>query len=243
MAALLLGCDSSAETKSTSSTSMPDGLTQRADLPPLVDGQAAACVPACTDGRVVPQIAAGPYQTQWFFGGYMKLAFDEPWSGVEDSAGEFKVRPPDGGEYGVSFSLDNFLVRNKAEVTGTPRTVESWINWHRQDPRLVVSEPVAVTLGRIKATAVDLRLSPKATKENADCPAPCVDLWGNAKFNHYDGILGDDVYRLYLSDVKYSGSDHLLLVIVEGQDAAHLKHTTPAIERLLKTVSLPVAPS
>jgi hypothetical protein len=241
LAALLLGCDSSSNKPTAlSSTVLPDGLSQRPELPPLVAGQAAACVPACTNGRTVPQISAGPYQTHWFFGGYMTLTFDSPWSGVEDSAGEFKVRPPGGADYGVSFSLDNFLVRDKKEVADVPRTAQAWIDWHRQEPRLVVSTPVPATVGGIKATAIDVRLSPTATKENADCPASCVDLWGNTKFGHYNGILGDDVYRLYLADVTYSGSNHLLLIIVETQDAAHLKNTAPAVEQLLTTVRFPV---
>ncbi len=171
----------------------------------------------------------------------MTVRFDRGWSGIEDSAGELKVRPPDGGDYGVSFSLDNFLVRDKKEVPDIPRTAKAWIDWHAQESRLIVSKPIAATIGRTKAIAIDVRLSPTAVKENGDCPAPCADLWGNPKFGHYNGILDDDVYRLYLADVEYSGSKHLLLVIVEAKDSVHLQRTVPTIDRLLATANLPVA--
>lgn len=242
LAMLLAGCNTSdPATVSSASTALPDGLTKRPELPPLLNGQVAACVPACTEGRLVPQIPTGLYQTQWFFGGFMTLRFEPSWTGIEDSAGELKVRPPDGGEYGVSFSLDNFLVRDKKEVPDIPRTTKAWIDWHKQESRLIVSKPFPATIGRTKATAIDVRLSPMAVKENGDCPAPCVDLWGNSKFGHYNGILGDDVYRLYLADVEYSGSKHLLLVVVEAQDPAHLKRTVPTVEHLLATAKLPIA--
>ena len=60
---------------------------------------------------------------------------------------------------------------------------------------------------------------PTAVKENGDCPGSCADLWGNPKFGHYNGILDDDVYRLALADVEYSGSKHLLLVTVQAKDS------------------------
>ncbi len=198
-------------------------------------------MPECTSGRVVPDIPLGAYQTAWFFGGYMTLAFDTVWTPVEDSAGEFKVRPEGDDEYGVSFSLDNYPVRDGKKVAGVPRTVAGWVRWHERDPRLIVSEPRTAKIGPLRATAFDVRLSRKAGKEDPGCPAACADLWGNDKFDHANGILGDDVYRLYLADVRYSGSPHLLIVNVEGRDAAHLAKFAPQVEHLLEAVTLPVA--
>ena len=223
-------------------TQRPTGLAERPDLPPLQDGQAAACVPECTHGRVVPDIPLGPYQTEWFFGGYMTLTFDAVWTPVEDSAGEFKVRPEGDDEYGVSFTLDNYPVRNGKKVAGVPQTVAGWVRWHERDPRLIVSKPHTAKFGPLRTTAIDVRLSRKAEQEHPDCPAPCADLWGNDKFDHANGILGNDVYRLYLADVRYSRSRHLLIVIVEARDAAHLANFAPKVEHLLEFVKPPVAP-
>jgi hypothetical protein len=248
MVALLAACSSSdtdlqasASSETSTRTQLPSWLAERPGLPPLQDGQVAACVPECTNGRAVPDIPLGPYQTQWFFGGYMTLTFDSVWTAVEDSAGEFKVRPEGDDEYGVSFTLDNYLVRDGAKVEGVPRTVAGWVRWHRRDPRLIVSKPRTAKIGRLRTKAIDVRLSQKAKREHPDCPAACVDLWGNDKFDHANGILGNDVYRLYLDDVRYSGSRHLLIIIVEGRNAAHLARFTPKVEHLLESVRLPVA--
>lgn len=248
MVAFLAACGSSDPDRQASVAAelptqpqLPKGLTERPDLPPLKDGQVAACVPECTNGRVVPDIPLGPYQTEWFFGGYMTLTFDAVWTPVEDSAGEFKVRPEGDDEYGVSFSLDNYLVRDGTKVAGVPRTAAGWARWHERDTRLIVSKPHTAELGPLRTTAIDVRLSRKAKREHPDCPAACADLWGNDKFDHANGILGNDVYRLYLADVRYSGSRHLFTVYVEGRDAAHLTKFAPKVEHLLESVNLPIA--
>jgi hypothetical protein len=249
MVALLAACGSSdndqkgsAVVETVPQTRLPSGLVDRPGLPPLHDGQVAACVPRCTNGRGVPDIPVGAYQTRWFFGGYMTLTFDTVWTPVEDSAGEFKVRPEGDDDYGVSLTLDNYPVREGTKVAGVPRTVAGWVRWHERDPRLIVSKPQTAKFGSLRTTAIDVRLSRKAGQEHADCPAACVDLWGNDKFDHANGILGNDVYRLYLADVRYSGSRHLFIVIVEGRDAAHLARFAPKVEHLLQSVKLPVAP-
>ena len=84
----------SAETSPAATTTAPAGLEPRSELPPLEDGEAAACIPLCAMGRINDrELAAGTYQTRWFFNGAMTLDLDEPWILAEDSTGEFSLGP------------------------------------------------------------------------------------------------------------------------------------------------------
>ena len=68
---------------------LPGGLEPRSGRPALVNGEAAACIPLCGQGRVAGgRLPAGRYQTEWFFGGYMTLETDGTWKRGEDSNGE-----------------------------------------------------------------------------------------------------------------------------------------------------------
>jgi hypothetical protein len=47
----------------------------------------------------------------------------------------------------------------------------------------------------------------------------------------------------YFAHVAYSGTDHLLVVMVEGRDRSHLDSITPTIDELLRTVTIPAGPA
>jgi hypothetical protein len=225
---------------SATSSLTPSGLEPRPSLPPLVEGEADACLPLCADGLAQPgPIPAGQYQTLWFFGGYMTIELDGSWSGIEDSIGEFKLAPSEDAEYGFSFALDLYPVSDGERVNDVPLTAQGLEDWLRQNPDLIVADAEGGDVGGIPTSVLDIRLSDKATAEHADCPAPCVDFLGFEQWDHANGILGDDVYRFYLADVQYSGSDHVLVVTIEGRDQEHLDAFGSMVEPLLPTVTVP----
>jgi hypothetical protein len=257
--ALLAGCSSSStpqasrvspmpeergETTDTTATPLASGLEPRPHLPPLKDGEAAACVPGCgLTAKVSPgELPGGKYQTQWFFGGYMTLSTGGGWFNLDDSTGELKLIPPGGGDYGVGFALDLYPVRGEKGVKPVPETVKRWIAWYRRNPSLLVSRPTKARVGDIMATRIDLTTAATAKNDDPECPATrCVNVWGFPQWDHFGGIAGNDVYRQYLADVLYSGSRHVFFVTVEARDEADIAAVTPRIEALLMTVTLPVS--
>jgi hypothetical protein len=225
----------------TAAPTLPDGLAVRPGRPALVDGEAAACIPGCAVGRAAGgKVPAGRYQTEWFFGGYMTIETDGSWQRTEDSNGELSLPVSGTGDdtYRLAFFLDPALVVDD-RIQDVPRTAEASVEWLRGHAELVVSEPIATTLGSLPATAIDIRLAPTAPHQYADCPAACVTFLKVAAFDHSDGILGDDVYRFYFADVSYSSSDHMLVVKVEGRDDADLDAVVERVEPVLRTVKVP----
>jgi hypothetical protein len=242
------GNDSAATPSATASTvagsASGSGLAPRPDLPPLAKGELAACLPLCAKGRVVPgDLPLGAYQTQWFFGGYMTLRTERAWTGLEDSTGELKIAPATDSEYGVGFALDLHPVLNGQRVDSVPMTAAALLDWLGGNANLEVSKPTATSIGNLPATAVDIRLSKAAVNDDPGCPArACVNFLGFPQWDHANGIAGDDVYRLYLADVRYSGTDHVFSVTVEGRDRTHLREIVPAVEQVLETVKVPAQP-
>ena len=224
-----------------SATVLPGGLALRPGLPPLVDGEAAACVPGCGLGREAGgALPAGRYQTRWFFGGYMTIETDGTWSLGEDSNAELSL--PTADNYQIAFALDPQLVLHGAVAEDVPLQASAYTDWLSMHPDLVVSDPEETLIGSVPATAVDISLAPDAGQDEADCGTDsCITFISNpaipSEFQHVDGILGDDVYRFYFADVSYSGTDHLFVVKVEGRDEADV--TSPRVEQVLHTVVIP----
>ena len=225
-----------------------NGLAPRPGRPPLLGGEAAACIPLCGVGRVEGgSLPIGRYQTEWFFGGYMTIEMDGTWKRGEDSNGELglPIAAADGAAvYQLAFFLDPALVVDDVIQASIPRRAEAYIEWLAAHPNLVVSDPIDTMIGLIPAVAVDIRLAPGAPSQYDECPPdPCVTFLKVAAFDHSDGLFGDDEYRFYFADVTYSGTEHMLVVKVEGRDAADLDAVLPSIERLLATVTIPARPS
>jgi hypothetical protein len=227
---------------------LPEGLQPRPNLPPLQDGEVAACTDLCGDppefGRVTPgSMPPGPYQTTWFFGGYMMLELGAGWSSLEDSVTELHLFPPLEDEYGLHFGLDIHAVDDGERVAGVPNTAEAFIEWLRSNPKLSTTEPTAAEIAGLPAQWVDVSLAATAENEAADCPASvCVLFFGDDLLDHHNGIAGDDVYRFYLADVEYSDSEHVFSIVVEGRDREDLDSLAPVVEGLLTTVRVPASP-
>jgi hypothetical protein len=223
---------------------MPAGLEHRPALPALVDGEVDACLPLCARGHA----DAGPfevgvrYQTKWFFGGYMTITPARPLAGGEDSTGELGVYLPGDLEYGLKFHVDLYPVVDERRVDGVPLTTEALIDWLRSHEDLVVSGPEPASIGALPAVAVDVRLARGAPEQFPDCGAPCVDFLGFEQFDHAAiGIRGSDLYRLYLADVQYGGSSHVLIAHIESRGLADLASVQDAFEEILASVTVPAS--
>lgn len=76
-----------------------------------------------------------------------------------------------------------------------------------------------------------------------ECPGlPCEDILSWPNSDHYYGMSGSWVLRLYLSDIEYGGQTHLLAVAIEGQNPDDLKTFAPAAERVIASARAPVSP-
>ena len=226
-------------------TTAPGGLEPRSALPDLVDGEAAACLPLCAQGRINDrEIPAGTYQTLWFFGGAMTLDLEEPWALWEDSTGEFSLGPVEDPDYRLVLWLDVYPVVTGVRVEGVPSTAEGLLGWLQANPALVVSEPVDSAIGEVPATAVDVSISSAAVNDDPGCPAPvCQNFFGFPQWGEPFGIAGDDPYRLYFADVSYSGTDHVLVAAVEGRDPEHLAQFALVAEAVMATIEIPARPA
>jgi len=230
---------------SSPATTSPGGLEPRPALPPLVDGEAAACIPLCATGRINGgQLPAAKYQTRWFFNGATTIDLDTPWALWEDSTGEFSLGQLDDPDYRLVFWLDVYPVVTGTKVEGIPNTAHALLGWIQADPGLVVSDPIETTIGSVPATAVDVAISPAAVNDDPTCPAPvCHNFLGFPQWGEAFGIAGDDPYRLWFADVTYSGTDHVLVAALESRDPGHLAQFLPIAEHVMATATFPARPA
>jgi len=54
------------------------------------------------------------------------------------------------------------------------------------------------------------------------------------------GIGGTWVFRLYLADITYGGTDHMLAVAVEGTDSTDPKSFLPEAHQVIASADAPV---
>jgi hypothetical protein len=227
----------------TPSPIVPGGLMDRPRLPDLVDGEADPCLPLCATGLTRPNRVLNPgsrYQTTWFFGGYMTVTPTIGITILEDSTGSLAIElPGQEADYHAGFALDVYPVKDGVRVPGIPQTADGLIGWLRDHEHYEISDEMPATIGSIPATAIDVWLAPGAPEQYADCGAPCVDMFSFEQWSDNGGIRGTDRYRLYLADVVYGGTAHVLTFEVQAVSTDHLSSMQPAIEGLLAGVTVP----
>lgn len=230
---------------SSPTTALPGGLEPRPDLPPLVDGEAAACLPLCATGGIGDsELPAASYQTLWFFNGAMTINLDTPWALSEDSTGEFSLGQVEDPDYRLVFWLDVYPVVAGTRVEGIPNTATGLLKWLRSDPGLVVYAPIESTIGAVPATAVDVAISPAAVNDDPGCPAlVCHNFLGFPQWDEPFGIAGDDPYRLWFADVSYSGTDHVLVAALESRGPSLFARFLPKAEEVMATATFPARPA
>ncbi|MDX6349286.1 MAG: hypothetical protein QOF84_4076 [Streptomyces sp.] len=242
-AALVAGCGGSAGSghpgtsggsSARPSTSAPTGIP--------------GCAPECLSGISDPgTLKAGPYRTAHFLNGLLTLDLKGEWESHEDQPVEFSLAPQGNWDvHRVLFWSDIIPVgKNGKPAAGVPHTTAGMLAWLRTRQNVKVSAPRSDTIGTrsLPAEVVDIEVARDAVNEATDCPVrACADFltWPNAGENVY-GIAEPAVLRLYLSDIGYGGSRHLLAVGVEGQSPADLKDFLPTAEQLIADADAPVS--
>jgi hypothetical protein len=243
----LLGTACSSTSPTSAPSTQPPSETA-VDLP--------GCIPGCGETDMIEpgELPEGEYQTEWFFGGEMRLTFDDAgWTSKEDSTGEFQTSPPGAPDNDILFWEDVYPVRPPGGATtwtsgdkpkrikGVPLTVAGLLGWMRSSSQLDVSAPTHGAIGDLPATVVDVRVADDALDEEPeDCPSrACVNFIG---FPQWDGAWGLAYpARFYLSDVTYGGRDHLFVVAIYPADPTDTE-TLGSAERLISTVHVAASP-
>jgi hypothetical protein len=199
-------------------------------------------VPACnTPGLSRPgPLSTGPYETEWFFGGEMVITLDEPWNVHEDSTGELGLELGSTPQNAVYFWEDVYPLANGDRVDGVPMTVDGMLDWIRKDPRLEATAPHRGKIGDLPATVVDVSISKDAPNEDPTCPVDvCVGWLGFPQWEGVWGIAGQQVQRVYLSDVTYGGQTHLFVTAVYPDLPWDMEFFVAHAEDLIATVQVP----
>jgi hypothetical protein len=110
----------------------------------------------------------GAHET-WAFDPSFAFVVPDGWSNLEDKTGNYLLLPPgtdwDGykartGDYlGLYTSIAAPAGCKEYPEPSVPTTVEAYVDWLRQQPSLLVSEPVPVAVGGLAGTQVDVSLS------------------------------------------------------------------------------------
>jgi hypothetical protein len=224
-------------------TSPTDGTTNTSTTP-LVSPSASTslirgCVPECSAGFSDPgSIGPGPYTTAIFLDGQLTVDYETRWVSHEDQGVEFSSGPAgDRQERRVLFWVDILPWDPAGHVaSGVPNTAAGWVDWFRSNPIVSVTPPrhAIITKMRLPATYLDIAIAPDGGEKFPD-----LITWPNAGDNVY-GIGGDFVFRLYLSDITYDGTDHLLAVSVEATNAASLDAFLPVAKQVIASAHAPI---
>ena len=205
------------------------------------------CAPQCLPPNLTQPgfLAAGKYQTRFFFGGQMTLSFAKEWYSGEDSTGEFWASPKTNSHVRVIFWEDVYAT--KASVPGDwqrvgslRRTSASLLAWLRKNPNLTVSKPTSGKIGAIRARMVDIGVSAGAVNDDPGCPAKaCANFLHFPQWGEPYGIAGKAMTRFYFADVRYGGRSHLFVAAVETVSAAQLKAFLPTARKVIGSVRVP----
>jgi hypothetical protein len=236
---VMTACDGGTPGASLPPEASTTGATPIESASPTVSGsKIRGCVPFCSTGVDDPgQIPPGPFTTTIFLDGYFTVTYESRWVSHEDQGVEFSSGPAgDREERGVHFWVDilpwdpgGFVVQDVSN------TAAGWVEWLQSNPIVNVTSPRHATLGRMRlpATYVDITDAPGGER------FPDLITWPNARGNVY-GIGGDFVFRLYLADIRYDETDHLLAVAVGATNAASLESFLPEAKRLIASADAPV---
>ncbi len=206
------------------------------------------CAPQCLPrGYTIPaNLAAGKYQTKYFFAGKMRLSFAEAWFSDEDSTGEFNAHSRLNPQSRVIFWEDVYAVKvsgtSAARVGPQRPTAAGLIAWLQSNPNLTVSKPAAGRIGTIRARVVDIGVAKGAVNDDPGCPAKaCANFLGYPQWGESYGIAGKAVSRFYFADVRYGGRQHLFVAVAEALGKAQLRAFLPDATKIFASVRIPAS--
>ena len=236
-------CGAGAPTPSASATateparSAPPNATSASPIP-SVEG----CVPECLPQRVSAErpVGAGPFTTRNFFAGALTITLDEGWT-VEDGTNELVFHHAGPPDWFIFVWIDPYPVANLRRVDGVERTPAALVAWLRANPTLIAAPAEDTTVANgIRAAAVDLRVSDKATIEVSDCPDLCTNYFGFENGPDAHGLARPGVTRIYLAPITYGGQSHLLTVSYEAVDPTSFADQLEHAHEIIGSIRMPV---
>jgi hypothetical protein len=242
LAAVLLVAGCGKDSTSDKAGGDEGSRSQKAQTKAAIRGCAPQCLPP---GMTEPgSLPSGSYKTHYFFAGQMRLTFEKGWTGTEDSTGEFGAAKNRDTDYRVVFWEDVYPQKDGQRVKGVPVTAGGVLDWLRANRNLRVRAPHKDAIGAdLPARVVDVSIADGAVNDDPECPAKaCANFLGFPQWGEPYGIAGDSVTRLYLSDVKYGGQNHLFVAAVEGSSKPDLDTRLAAAKRLIASVQVPATP-
>ena len=210
-----------------------------------IPGCAPQCLPPAS--TVPANLAAGKYQTKYFFAGKMRLSFAKAWFSDEDSTGEFNAHSRLNPQSRVIFWEDVYAVKvatagSWERVGPKRRTAAGLLAWLQSNPNLTVSKPTAGRIGTIRARVVDIGVAKGAVNDDPGCPAKaCANFLGYPQWGEPYGIAGNAVSRFYFADVRYGGRQHLFVAVAEALGKAQLRAFLPDATKIFASVRVPAS--
>lgn len=214
----------------------PD-VTPGPDRPVGVPSNAQPFLYGCTEGVARCQdIAAGTYYTAgtWAFLPGLTFTLPAGWTSLANEAGELELYPIAGGGASDLLIWRDVVpwIDGRAAIE-LPLDPDAWIARLASDPRLEVSQPERVVLGRAPydrpGVAVTVRISRDAANEMADCPGTaCIEILSDASHWEHAFSIGRDqmdeafacpctnLVRLYFASIGYPSHPHLFVVALQA---------------------------
>lgn len=195
---LLAGCS----TPSSGADPSTPPADVRSDSPSAAD-------PACPNphgGLCLGPLAAGEYQTTTF-SPQMSYTVPDGWTNMEDLLGNFLLHQQQdsqegarGGSYLGIYSNVHAAAIDCAEAwqDGVGTTPAELVAWYQTVPGLIVSEPVAVTVGGLDGLQVDFSLEPGVETCSFDGNVGIPLIIGDGVSDLHHVILHDLDVRLVL---------------------------------------------
>lgn len=196
--------------------------------------------PEGTTGGTTSDGSTETYRSELFLGG-AEVTLEDGWYITLDGVGHLAAAELEDPDYRVMFSLDPYAIEGGKRVKGVPATASGLFDALRSNPNLDVGKASQESIGASPAEAADISASAEAVNDDPGCPEDVCVLFiafPPAVVGESYGLAGDDVYRVYLSDLADGGQSHVLMVSVEARDAADLEEFLPAAERIIASARI-----
>jgi hypothetical protein len=200
----------------------------------------------CAPGCILPganyepgAFTAGTYTTKYFLGHALTITVPAGWSGGEDNRREVNLGPTGQDDTGGIVFWEDGKPPAKNGVLpapGVPDTAAGVLAWLQANKDLVVSKPVSGMIGKLPATVVDI--APQLSEPNE---VPFM-TWTDFPDGPLYAFGAPRVIRMYLADITYGGTQHLLMALVTAPNRARLQTWLPEAIPIIASATAPVSP-
>ena len=251
LAAACSGTGAGAAPSASIEASAPSGPSASPSTAALATKPAPTPIPGCLPGCVTPNLtrpgdlAAGDYQTKYFFGSHLTVTVPAGWMSFEDSTGEFGLRPASSETAKVLFWIDVYPIVDgpMTKVAGYDGTAKAMVDRIDHNPNVKVIKKSAGKIGDLDATVLEFGRSPDAKNLDEGCPAeirPCVNLLSFPQWDGFYGVAGPFHVRMIAADVRWGGRSHDVYAVIDADDDAAFAGLAPAATKMIEGARLPL---